>query len=1018
MGDLSKKISSLSQPHSTPKKARSEQILSPQFSSINTSLIEFDDPDDYEETLDNSADYDTYFNTAPRKIPRSGNIWQEFKPIRNDGLYYNVIFEPDQAERHAKYLLESYETGAKSVMLEILQFFIDTCGFQSINISELYNFSNIDMTQVISAMEKTKKEITRHGIFDLNQRLPVNMRMGIFNFVQKLLQVAYENNIVFRDTFAKHTLNCLYKLASSEMYCIKLTGAILCSKFLTEFSCMYNQLENDGKTKHRERLLEYMEYMFTIFTKNWFIGDKRWNAFKREVAKEMKFWLKYCPSMFTSSFDMIPYISRCLKDESSLIRKEILNTCESLIKGDDINEVKSKFINELHHEICNRNLDVNDDVAIKALNIWKYMQNNHPKCITYNRDMKSVLLANLYISSFPIAQAAAELVYDILKKDNEEPKKVLIKLSDQLSNEDNSHLGSFLVEAFFNYDEITHWESYISLMANSKIAIDRQENLFKMAYYSVYQTLKGCPRHLRYKSITGPEASTDVHVNVGRHFLTNIPQFLNKFEAYPGIIINILDIVLLINTSDNYGNIYQNILSNLNELFNLYENSEVLEKIAEVLYFLKNNRQVANVNKLLDVYSNLYMVKSLESSENPQELKLISLKISILFSKFDLTEIPWENLYIWKTNEEYTEHLVVACKWYLIWTLRKIICNIQKPNNVQINNLKAHCNIYTRRGDLIFTLSNITLGFKMFIALTELYKKFAEEFQQIIQSPKTLDKLKLKMGEDENRYFEYLGKKIIENKDISIKDKQRCVVGAVELIWLTVASSERFINIFKHYHSHFNEIGYIIEDALVDLKPYDRHHNLIMRTIFEVYKDIRDKHESFSMDDAESKLLKSLAKQFSLVKSVKFELEFVLEGIQIALSDEKNLLFLYTLTHFLEGLTQDEKDIAKKYIQTRAKNNKFHNKESVVYFYNRLSMKNRTVTTVVKKAKPKRPPKLVPKQLKVQIEKVAKSQKKDLQKGKSRSPSGSETTNLSLLTIHDESGDNGQISEFDSDEEV
>lgn len=123
-------------------------------------------------------------------------------------------------------------------------------------------------------------QLSKHPIFDYKLKSMVPIVASIERFLNKLIQKAYDEHLLYEDVFSVHILHMLQNMSFDQMYSLKVTG-VISSKLLT-FTSIFNNINilgmklltqyariycNEKEPGRRKKIIRFIHYLCIIIHK-------------------------------------------------------------------------------------------------------------------------------------------------------------------------------------------------------------------------------------------------------------------------------------------------------------------------------------------------------------------------------------------------------------------------------------------------------------------------------------------------------------------------------------------------------------------------------------------------------------------------------------------------------------------------------------------------------------------------------------------------------------------------------
>ncbi|XP_071052979.1 uncharacterized protein [Onthophagus taurus] len=383
------------------------------------------------------------------RVFRTANAGEEFnffKPRNADTIYYCLIMDPNCAEELATSLIEKYELDDKAATAEMIQFFADVAGIQSIKINEYFGIC--DYNQILKRMiDKIPTNYQDSGYLLIKEDAWIKKVTSIFTkFVKICVHKSEQKGSLFKNIFSE-LFEFLKVFCKSKVQVFKHTGlffainfsiaigkiarghAFVLSKFrdIADYSDYYRtQLESKIKCCETELnlCLQYSRFLATIIlweNKVYYHGMKLY----------YKLYVTSLPLLYISGDDVVKngyvsslvyYLNYQVTDQITLI---LIESVIKMLKDERnmFNEVNSsKIIHELYGMTLAKNLKIGAS-ALRAL--CAATERYFP---FISEELQSKLFPIMYNKNCVLAKEAGKFFMLSQRKINADVKGILIDM--------------------------------------------------------------------------------------------------------------------------------------------------------------------------------------------------------------------------------------------------------------------------------------------------------------------------------------------------------------------------------------------------------------------------------------------------------------------------------------------------------------------------------------------------------------------------------------------------------------
>ncbi|XP_057662162.1 uncharacterized protein LOC130897361 [Diorhabda carinulata] len=942
---------------STPRRCFTRTISSPSISSINSDHATASNISESARSSISRAssfvceyygeNYDNYFEKHKRP-PYKGPIWKIYEPIEDNNLYAKILNSPSNTQFVVAELLITYNSDPDFVIKELIQLCVDVAGFQHFNAKQHYRIGSCqdDSKNIVKKLEsyeviEQQPELEENGRYLLMERSTYfvkYLKMGLYSFLQNLIQSAHKMGVLYDSILLKCFTVFLRNMEESGLKCVRHTGVVFAVKILTAIVLVFNNIVNDPAyeyaIRHNTEIVEELNKrkdilqcsiasLYFIFHRNCLNQDSAVYMMRMECIREAEIWTKYFPKLFVSHFQVINVIIKLITDPSKEVRLLALEACGNIFGMIKVIEFVRPVIEILIKAISQRFYDVNIDVAVKAINIYTYLLEIVPDLVSHEMIAKMKKL--VFDEHAPVGQAACNCLLAFFHKNAAKSNHLLLALANILIYEEGDCSKELLVEGFlYSCEQMQNWPLFCKCILSDKISDQERRAISEIFAEAVKQRLKGKPKvnRLMSKNIITPDPSA--HQPVAEVLDTINIIILNTNDML--IIINMLEVILQVHNNfldKNFCREYSDISETILQLFNQYSNENLLKHSAEVLKHLSDIPDFAERGRRFARILHKNHANKLKAflKEPDKKGQNYALKVAILYKHFNLNDLfsfaeltdPLED-----ADSKTVSFLLICCKWYLIWDLRKLAENNggdQQELQKSVVALLSKCRIFSIICFNLFQHSDDkTLILEVFSTVCEFYYLFTKELKHPIQLNTLFKDLEIKIDNPNqgNILVKLLEENVICSKIMPLTERRKHVISYVDIINCGVLPPESFVNIFKYFYLYNKEYGHIIEHSLTELSKYKDSnviHFIVVYTLISVYEKMLGKHGVVDPRSEEGVQLKLLAKQFATFKhfhdrSNLFKLLCLL--IDYAFKDEVNLSFLGITKCFVTLLNNDE----------------------------------------------------------------------------------------------------------------
>ncbi|XP_066236029.1 cohesin subunit SA-3 [Saccopteryx leptura] len=536
--------------------------------------------------------------------------------------------------------LESYKQNQDAAFLELINFFIRSCGCKGTVTPEM--FKKMSNSEIIQHLTEQFNEDS--GDYPLTAPGPSWKKFqGSFcEFIRTLVSQC-QYSLLYDGFPMDNLISLLTGLSDSQVRAFRHTSTLAAMKLMTSLVRVALQLSlhkdnnqrqyeaerNKGpeqraperlenlleKRKELQEHQEEIEGMMNALFRGVFVHRYRdvLPEIRAICIEEIGSWMQsYSTSFLTDSY--LKYIGWTLHDKHREVRLKCLKALKELYSNQDLTARLELFTSRFKDRMVSMVMDREYDVAVEAVRLLTLILKNMEGVLT-DADCESIYPV-VYASNRALASAAGEFLYWKLFYPECETRAVggreqrrssssqrtffHLLLSFFVESELHDH-AAYLVDSLWDCagSRLKDWESLTSLLLEKDQNLgDVQENtLIEILVSSVRQASEGHPpvgRVTGRKGLTSKERKIQVDdkVKLTEHLIPLLPQLLAKFSADAEKVAPLLQ---LLNYFDL--NIYctrrlekhlELFLQQLQEVVVKHAEPSVLEAGAHALYLLCN----------------------------------------------------------------------------------------------------------------------------------------------------------------------------------------------------------------------------------------------------------------------------------------------------------------------------------------------------------------------------------------------------------------------------------------------
>uniref|UniRef100_A0A8C6S0A0 Cohesin subunit SA n=1 Tax=Nannospalax galili TaxID=1026970 RepID=A0A8C6S0A0_NANGA len=567
----------------------------------------------------------------------AGNGQKESAPPAND-LFDAVKAAKSDMQSLVDEWLDSYKQDENAGFLELINFFIRSCGCKSTVTPDM--FKKMSNSEIIQHLTEQFNEDS--GDYPLTAPGPSWKKFqGSFCEFVRTLVYQCQYSLLYDGFPMDDLISLLIGLSDSQVRAFRHTSTLAAMKLMTSLVRVALQLslhkDNNQRQYEAERhkgpgqmapeRLESLLEKRKEFQENQEEIEGMMNAIFRGVfvhryrdilpeirgicIEELGCWMQnYCVSFLNDSY--LKYIGWTLHDKHKEVRLKCLKALEGLYSNQELSTRLELFTNRFKDRIVSMVMDREYDVAVEAIRLLILILKNMEGVLT-NADCEKIY-SIVYISNRAMASAAGEFVYWKIFYPECEAKTVggterhrspqaqrtfiYLLLAFFMESEHHNH-AAYLVDSLWDCagSYLKDWESLTSLLLQKDQNLgDMQERmLIEILVSSARQAAEGHPpvgRITGKKGMTAKERKLQANdrVKLAEHLIPLLPQLVAKFSADAENVAPLLQLLsyldLSIYCTRRLEKHLELLLQQLQEVVVKHVEPEVLEAGAQALYLL------------------------------------------------------------------------------------------------------------------------------------------------------------------------------------------------------------------------------------------------------------------------------------------------------------------------------------------------------------------------------------------------------------------------------------------------
>ncbi|CAO2630275.1 Cohesin subunit SA-3 [Lemmus lemmus] len=571
-----------------------------------------------------------------RIIP-GGDDKNESVPPTND-LFDAVKAAKSDMQSLVDEWLENYKQDESAGFLELVNFFIRSCGCKSTVTPEMFRM--LSNSEIIQHLTEQFNEDS--GDYPLTAPGPSWKKFqGSFCEFVKTLVYQCQYSLLYDGFPMDDLISLLIGLSDSQVRAFRHTSTLAAMKLMTSLVRVALQLslhkENNQRQYEAERnkgpeqrALERLESLLEKqkeFQENQEEIEGMMNAIFRGIfvhryrdvlpeiraicIEEIGYWMQsYSTSFLNDSY--LKYIGWTLHDKHKEVRLKCVKALEGLYSNQELSTRMELFTSRFKDRMVSMVMDKECEVAVEAIRLLTLILKNMEGVLT-SADCEKIY-SIVYISNRAMASSAGEFVYWKIfypeceakavggreRRRSSQAQRTFIHLllAFFMESEHHNH-AAYLVDSLWDCAQsyLKDWESLTSLLLRKDQNLgDMQERmLIEILVSSARQAAEGHPpvgRITGKKGLTAKERKLQAYdkVKLAEHLIPLLPQLLAKFSADAENVAPLLRLLsyfdLSIYCTQRLEKHLELLLQQLQEVVVKHVEPEVLEAAARGLYLL------------------------------------------------------------------------------------------------------------------------------------------------------------------------------------------------------------------------------------------------------------------------------------------------------------------------------------------------------------------------------------------------------------------------------------------------
>ncbi|KFO36854.1 Cohesin subunit SA-3 [Fukomys damarensis] len=828
--------------------------------------------------------------------------------------------------------LESYKQDEDTGFLELVNFFIRSCGCKGTVTPEM--FKKMSNSEIIQNLTQQFNEDS--GDYPLTASGPSWKKFqGSFCEFVKMLVYQCQYSLLYDSFPMDNLISLLTGLSDSQVRAFRHTSTLAAMKLMSSLVRVALQLSlhkdnnqrqyeaerNKGleqrsperleslleKRKELQEHQEEIEGMMNAIFRGVFVH--RYRDILPEIRAicigEIGCWMQsYSTSFLTDSY--LKYIGWTLHDKHRDVRLTCLKALQGLYSNRELTARLELFTSRFKDRMVSMVMDREYDVAVEAVRLLILIMKNMEGMLT-NADCESVYPV-VYASHRALAAAAGEFLYWKLfypefevrtvggreRHRSPQAQRTFFHLLLYFFMESELHYhAAYLVDSLWDCagPHLKDWESLTSLLLEKDQNLsDVQENtLIEILVSSARQAVEGHPPVGRVSGRKGlstkeRKVQADDKVKLTEHLIPLLPQLLAKFSADAEKVAPLLQLLnyfdLSIYCTGRLEKHLELLLQQLQEVVVKHTEPPVLEAGAQALYLLCK-----------------------------PEFTFFS---RVDFARSQLVDLLTDRFH--QELEELLQKQLLSLKGRMV-----AVCELCQ-NCLSDVDLEIQEQAFVLLSDLLLIFSpQMIAGGRDFLRplIFSPEATLQSELASFLMDHVFLQSGDLGSGQtqDDHRQIEQL------------HQRRRLLAGFCKLLLYGVLELDAASDVFKHYNKFYNDYGDIIKETLTRARQIDRSHcsRILLLSLKQLYTELLQERGPQGLSELPAFMeMRDLARKFALsfgpqqLQNRDIVIKLHKEGIEFSLSEfppagssdePPNLAFLELLSEFSPRLFHQDKQL-------------------------------------------------------------------------------------------------------------
>lgn len=475
--------------------------------------------------------------------------------------------------------ISDYKQEPTQAMLEMIQFFVDSCGCKNKITMEM--FEQLEYFNIINELTKHFAENTGDYPLVINTAAYRRFKMNFIDFVEKMIDLC-QNNIIYDGYFLDTLIVWLIGFTDSQIRAFRHTCTLACCKIVTSLIKIANTARNDLDIAQRQldaekkktarnqaaakiemletklselqkNITELESKMSDVFT-GVFVHRYRDSYYEIRALciNELGVWMNYYSHYFLAD-NYTKYIGWMLYDKSGDVRLQALIALHTLYSCEEYPTHLEAFTFKFKERMLSMKLDVEASVAVQAINLCSVLL----QLDLLNSEECTDICELVFMENRGISHAAGQFLCQYLLSDEFIEKAKTMKVNPGERRPSEAHIilkellrffteakihehAPYFVDALWDYTPVLkNWQAMTQLLLDepscSMLTLGDEEEtaLVEIMCCAIQRAIGTNHPPGRGKPRTGPRDKKhlqSVKEELSLHFMTELPALLVKYS--------------------------------------------------------------------------------------------------------------------------------------------------------------------------------------------------------------------------------------------------------------------------------------------------------------------------------------------------------------------------------------------------------------------------------------------------------------------------------------------------------